>query len=366
MTDYSGFYSRFIDHIYCTPGAVRSAAARRAAERLPGIPRHTVPDKALIPAAHRTRRTVFLTEGKGLKVGPCPGSRGHLCCNYLTVNLYEGCPIGCTYCIMQSYLNFLPVTVNVDTGPMIREIERLAALNPDRIIRIGTGEVGDSLFYDPLFELSRPLVEACARWPNVVFELKTKTQFVDHLLDVGNKGAAVIGFSLNPPGVSAEEEPFAGSPDERLAAARRAREAGFRLAFHFDPILRFPGWEKAYRETALRLEEFGDERDAIAWISLGTMRYPGELKDRLGDRPYLFDEYVRSRDGKFRYLQPVRWRMYRAMLEWLKSVTPAPVYLCMESPTVWKKVFGDIPAKIESLCGIFSNVTFTNGNTPSI
>jgi spore photoproduct lyase len=361
LTDYSNFYSRFIDYIYCTPGAARSETARLITARLPDRPLQKVNDKADIPAGHRTRRTLFVTEGRGMKVGRCPGSRGHICCNYLTVNLYEGCPIGCTYCIMQSYLNFLPVTINVDTAPMIREIERLAAANPAGVIRIGTGEVGDSLFYDPLCELSRPLVEACARIPNVIFELKTKTHFVDHLLDIPEKGRAVIGFSLNPPNIIAEEEPYAARLDERLDAARRARRAGFRLAFHFDPILRVPGWEAAYRETVGRLKEFGAEGD-IAWISLGTMRYPGELRDRLADRPYLFDEYVRCRDGKFRYLQPVRRRMYRRMLQWIREEMNAPVYLCMESPAVWRKVFGDIPEQIPDLCDIFSYVKLTDSH----
>lgn len=359
MIDYSTFYRKFIDHLYSTPEAARTETVRLVTSRLPDLPLRLVGDKNEIPPGHQNRRTLFLTPGRGMKVGRCPGSRGHLCCNYLTVNLYEGCPIGCSYCIMQSYLNFLPVTVNVDRRPMIREIERLAALNRKRTVRIGTGETGDSLFYDPLCDLSRPLVEACARLPNVVFELKTKTHFVDHLLDIRRKGRAVIAFSLNPPGVSAAEEPFASGLEERLEAARRARAAGYRLAFHFDPILRVPGWENDYRATVARLREFGARGD-IVWISLGTMRYPGELKDRLADRPYLFDEYVRCRDGKFRYLQPVRWRMYRRMLEWIREMTDAPVYLCMESPVVWKKVFGDIPGQIKDLCAIFSNVNLTN------
>jgi spore photoproduct lyase len=168
---------------------------------------------------------------------------------------------------------------------------------------------------------------------------------------------------LNPPAVIREEEPFAAGLEERLAAARRAREAGYSLAFHFDPIIRVPGWEKAYEETVFRLASLGGgEDDRIAWISLGTMRYPGELKDRLGERPYLFGEYVRSRDGKFRYLQPVRWKMYASMVTWIRAVTRAPLYLCMESPAVWKKVFGNLPAKMDSLCAIFNTVTGGDSN----
>ena len=136
MIDYSTFYRKFIDHLYSTPEAARTETVRLVTGRLPDLPLRLVGDKNEIPPEHQNRRSLFLTAGRGMKVGRCPGSRGHLCCNYLTVNLYEGCPIGCSYCIMQSYLNFLPVTVNVDRRPMIREIERLAALNRKRTISL--------------------------------------------------------------------------------------------------------------------------------------------------------------------------------------------------------------------------------------
>jgi spore photoproduct lyase len=357
LTDYSTFYKRFIDACYCTEAAADAASVRRARERLPGVPFTVIRGKDDIPRFARNQRTLFLTTGRGRAVDACPGSRGHLCCNYVTINLYEGCPIGCTYCIMHSYLNFLPVTINVDTFAIAAEIEGLVALNPGRPLRLGTGEVGDSLFYDPLFELSRDLIAACARHPNLTLELKTKTAFVDHLLAVEPKGAAVIGFSLNPQEIIDAEEGEAAGLEERLQAAGRALEAGFRLAFHFDPLIRVPGWEKLYEETTARLSAF--PRESIAWISLGTIRYPKELKARLDEgetRPYLFDEFFQSRDGKFRYLQPVRERMYRSLAARLGRATDASVYLCMESPVVWKRVFGELPAKTKSLCAIFSDI----------
>ncbi len=351
MTDYSSFSSRFIKAVYYDDGAAGSPALARASGRLRGVPFVRVEGKDDIPPARRNRETLFLTTGKGKLVGACPGSKGHLCCNYLTVDLYAGCPVGCTYCILQSYLNFPPVTVNVDTEAIGREIELVAARAPGRRVRLGTGETGDSLFFDPLFDLSRDLVERCAALPNVSLELKTKTHFVDHLLGIEPKGGAVIAFSLNPQEIIGSEEPFASTLEERLAAAGRALAAGYRLAFHFDPVIRAPGWEEAYGAVADRLAAF--RADRVAWISLGTVRYPRELLGRLEERPYLFDEFFPGRDGKFRYLQPVRVAMYRSLARRIRTAVGAPVYLCMESAAVWRRVFGALPSEIESLCGIF-------------
>ncbi|MDR1626386.1 MAG: radical SAM protein [Spirochaetia bacterium] len=291
-----------------------------------------------IPAPHRSGETLFITSTRGEALGPCPGSRGHVCCNYFTVDVYMGCSLGCSYCIMKSYLNFEPVTVYADTGPPIARIRELAAANPGRLVRVGSGETGDSLQLDPVFELSGEFIRGLADLPNVVFEAKTKTDFVGHLLGIPEKGRAVIAFSLNARSVSGAEEEYAAGLDERLSAARRAVDAGYRTAFHFDPIMAFPGWEAAYGEVVDALAAFPADR--VAWISLGTFRYPGALKDRIGRRPYLFDEFVPCRDGKFRYLQRRRGRVYRWFLDRIRAVCDAPVYLCMESADMWRKVYG--------------------------
>jgi spore photoproduct lyase len=44
----------------------------------------------------------------------------------------------------------------------------------------------------------------------------------------------------------------------------------------------------------------------------------------------------------------LRIEMYAAMLEWLRACAPdVLVYLCMESPAVWEKVFGFTPVEGE-------------------
>ncbi|MBN2049164.1 MAG: radical SAM protein [Spirochaetales bacterium] len=296
-------------------------------------------------------KTVFLSEPQGDPVTRCPGSRGHLCCNYITVDQYVGCTLGCSYCIMKHYLNFEPITVMVDPRPGIARIRELAALNDDRVLRIGTGEVGDSLQYDPIFRLSEDYIQAIHDLENVYFELKTKTDRVDHLLDIPEKGKTVLGFSLNPPSVVQREEPDAADLYARLAAARRGAAAGYLVSFHFDPIIRYQGWEEDYAQVVSALGEFDSKK--IAWISLGTFRYPPGLKDKMDGVSYLYDEFVRCRDGKFRYIQKVRIGMYRFMVEQLRLKVNAPIYLCMESDEVWRRVFSDLPDNLLELRSVF-------------
>lgn len=352
-TDYSNYYSKKFSRIYAVRESGDSAVADRVRSILRDTPFEIVDSKRDVPPEHRTGETLFLDHQTGKMVDRCPGTKGHVCCNYLTVNLYAGCAIGCTYCIMRWYLDFEPITVYTNPSRGIGEINSIAEANREKMVRVGTGEVGDSLLYDPLCDLSREFIEALAPYENVFFELKTKTDFIDHLLNIQEKGNTVIAFSLNPQVLIDAEEPGAALLKERLSAASAAAEAGFSLAFHFDPIIWGPAVEGAYLAAAAALGAFPKEK--IVWISMGTVRYPGELKERMGSRPYLYDEFVKCRDGKFRYLQVRRIEIYRKMAGTMRNAgVSAPIYLCMESGTVWDKVFGSLPKGLPGTGSIFS------------
>ncbi|MBN2551363.1 MAG: radical SAM protein [Spirochaetales bacterium] len=349
----SSFYTELIRRVYAEQTVAGSPYLHRAMRQLRGVELRIVKSRREIPQHDLNSHTLFVGSPRGKTVTRCPGSRGQLCCNYITVDLYLGCTLGCRYCIMESYLNFAPLTVYLEPERSIERLQELARRNGDRTIRAGTGEVGDSLLLDPLFRLSETFITALAAFPNVHFELKTKTHFVDHLLDVEPKGGAVIGFSVNPPACIEAWEPRASSLSQRLQAARKVLAAGYRLAFHLDPVFFSRNWEDDYLRLVDSLSEFPSER--IAWISLGTMRYTPELKEKLGEQPFLYEEFVPCRDGKFRYPQKIRSPMYRRLYEELAGRLSAPIYLCMESPAVWRGVFGRVPGKIERIRDIFTN-----------
>lgn len=340
-----------VTKIYLQKAAEGSVYTGRLLAGLPGVPVFRITDKSEIPPEDLTMRTIYLHLAPQPTFGACPGSKGHRCCNYRTVDIYEGCPIGCSYCIMRSYLNFAPISINVALEQEIQAIREEAHRHPSRPLRVGTGEVGDSLLYDPLTGISGDLIRGLADLPNAHLELKTKTACVDHLLDIEEKGNAVIGFSVNPE-LLAGEQGTAAPMEGRLAAALRAADAGYRLALHFDPIIAVEGWREAYRELVRFLKPLASG-PSVAWISLGSMRFTPALRDRMPDRPYLFDEFVPGRDGKHRYLQRRRRKIYRELLQDLAERFDAPMYLCMESEAVWELVYGATPERIPGLRDIF-------------
>jgi spore photoproduct lyase len=295
------------------------------------------------------KRVLYLARHKGAFLKKCPGSEGQVCCNYFVVNFASNCPMDCSYCYLQEYLadnSALKVFSNL--SDLIDETDRTLTRHRGVFFRIGTGEITDSLALEPYTGTVRELVPYFAAQPNVLLELKTKSDRIDSLLDLDPKGRVVVAWSINPQPVIERDEHGTASLGSRLAAARRCQAAGYRLGFHFDPMIEYRGWEADYQ--AMLEETFATiDWRGVSWLSLGVLRQTPGLKRLMRERfprsELLTGEQVLCSDGKMRYFQPLRVEMYRKMVRWIRHVAPTvKIYLCMESRAVWEQVFGFAPA----------------------
>ncbi len=53
---------------------------------------------------------------------------------------------------------------------------------------MGTGEFTDSLMMDEVTGIGGAIIEHTSGMPNIMMELKTKSDNIDHLLDIRGKG----------------------------------------------------------------------------------------------------------------------------------------------------------------------------------
>ena len=295
------------------------------------------------------KKKLYLMRHRGEFFKKCPGSDGQVCCNYFVINFASNCPMDCSYCYLQEYLQdnaALKVFSNV--GDLIDEAERTLQKHRGVFFRIGTGEITDSLALEPYTGMARELIPYFAEQANVLLELKTKSDCVESLLDLDPKGRVVVAWSMNPQPVIDLEEHDTASFSERLAAARRCQDAGYRLGFHFDPMIEYEGWQADYQAMLEAIFAVVDWR-RLSWLSLGVLRETPGLKRTMRQRypqsRLLTGEQVLCPDGKMRYFQPLRVEMYRKMVEWIRRQAPTvKIYLCMESREVWQQVFGFAPA----------------------
>lgn len=291
------------------------------------------------------KKILYLGRHKGRVLKPCQGICDPVaCCLYHVVDFACNCPLDCSYCLLQSYLNNPLLQIYVNTEEMIDELSWELSRRRDRFFRIGTGELTDSLAMDPVTRLSIDLVPMFSRQTNAVLELKTKTVHIENLKGLDHRGKTVISWSLNTPFMIRTEEGGAAGLEERLQAAIRCSEWGYPIGFHFDPLVYYPGWEEHYRQTVDMLFDALDGR-RIAWISLGALRCPPGLLEILRERfphsPLPLGEFIRGLDGKMRYFRPLRVELFRKLSSWIRERRPQQtVYLCMEGARVWEQVFG--------------------------
>jgi spore photoproduct lyase len=263
----------------------------------------------------------------------------------------------CSYCVLQGYLNNPFLTLYTNWDDLLQEINAFLSSDRQSLLRLGTGELSDSLALESIFPVSQFLIPFFSERPNGILELKTKSANVNSLLSLNHRGKTVISWSLNPPKMIEEEEMRTTPLEERIEAARKCQEKGYPLGFHFDPIIYHEGWEKGYQKSICQIFEQIDPK-RIVWISLGGFRYPPKLKgvaeDRFPKTKVFLGELFPGRDSKFRYLKEIRVEMYQKMVGWLREVDPDLfIYLCMESKEVWEKVFGWAPENSRHLNQLF-------------
>jgi len=122
----------------------------------------------------RAKRTLFFTMRKGSFLSPCrcPAGADYRCCGYHTIQSVSGCPFDCSYCILQQYLANNPfVSIFVNREAVEQEIT--THLERHGTLRVGTGELADSLVLDDLLDESGffAAIMARNRWQGqVTFE----------------------------------------------------------------------------------------------------------------------------------------------------------------------------------------------------
>lgn len=338
--------------IYIDQAVVDTDPVRDICERL-DLPREIVSNAQkvyeVVAAAEdpikKGKEILYLTKNKGAFVKMCPGTRHYTCCDYGILHIGTYCDMDCAYCIMQTYFHPPILQYFVNHEDLLNELGQL--FNRPNISRIGTGEYTDSLIWEKWTHLSSLLVNRFAGQDKAVLEIKSKTTAIETLEGVSHQRKTIISWSLNTSSVIATEERATATLSARLRAAARCESWGYPLAFHFDPMVIYPGCEDDYHDVVRRLfSQVSPEN--VVWISLGTFRFPPSLKTiiqkRFPQSKIVYGEFIPGLDGKMRYFKPLRIALYRKMAAWIKGYAPQiTLYFCMEDDEVWRKSLGFVP-----------------------
>ena len=313
-------------------------AVRRRHEALRGAPA----DYRNFDAGKHPAPKFSFTEKKDdtLALGMCPvASPNTRCCNLMTLDAVESCGFDCSYCSIQSFYNEGRIGFDANLAEKLEKLE----LDPDVTYHIGTGQSSDSLMWGNRAGILDALFAFARQNPNVILELKSKSDNVAYLLENEVPRNVVCTFSLNTPTVVEKEEHLSAPLHRRLAAARALADNGVLVGFHFHPIVRYEGYLDEYGAVyAEVLERFSP--DEVVMVSLGTLTFIKPVIRQLRERAFkskILQIPMADANGKFSYPLEVKREMFRhaydAFSPWHGRVF---FYLCMEDHSLWRDVFG--------------------------
>lgn len=361
-----------IDTVYINTLSKKDAVTARILELFPPHKIHWVEDDssfgkqdgALSAREYsESKKKLYITPFKGQFFKRCPGTsqrKALTCCNYYVLNLGLQCNMNCSYCYLQSYLNTSVMTIFSNLEDALGELNEISLEHGDKKLRVGTGEVIDSLSLDPLTLYSHRLIEFFSTQTQWHLEFKTKSNHVDQFLDCDHRGNVIVSWSINPQEVIEQEEHGTATLAERLDAAEKCAHRGFPLAFHLDPMIYHKDWKTNYERLILELSKRFRHAN-IQGITVGTLRFQPEqrhiMRDRFGMKSWVTQaEVFPSESGKLRYDSQLRTNMFKFAVDTFKQHSPWPVSICMETPETWIATYEALPTHMPELKSLFQPV----------
>jgi len=275
-----------------------------------------------------------------LGFGRCPvASPRTRCCNLLTLDVVEGCGFDCSYCSIRYFYTEDVIGFDENLPRALKNLD----INPSLHYHIGTGQSSDSLMWGNKAGILDALIDFAWHHPNVILELKTKSDNIAHLLSADVPSNLIITWSLNSSTIIDNEEHFTASLERRLDAAAQIADAGSLVGFHLHPMVHYDSWRQEYGALLASLVQKFRPED-ILMLSLGTLTFTKSvirnLRHRAVKSRILQMPLVQS-GGKLSYPRKIKKDLftfaYESLRAWRNRVF---FYLCMEEASLFSDVFG--------------------------
>ena len=272
--------------------------------------------------------------------GMCPvASEKTVCCNLRTIDVAQGCGLGCSYCSIQTFYENGSIAVEKNLKDKLAALE----LDPNKNYHIGSGQSSDSLALGNKNGILDAQLEFASNNPNIILEFKTKSKNVNHFLNVNIPNNIFVSWSLNPQLFIDNEEARTASLIQRLKSARKLSDKGILVGFHFHPIVYYEGWEKDYKELINSLMAMFSPSE-IGLISFGTLTFikPAIKSLReVGTKSKILQIPFAEAAGKISYPMQTKKKIFSEVWDlftpWHDKVF---FYFCMEDRELWNHVFG--------------------------
>ncbi|MEN6643734.1 MAG: spore photoproduct lyase family protein [Armatimonadia bacterium] len=279
-----------------------------------------------------------------------------ICQTAVEIHCAYGCLHACQYCHIG---NVLTIATNLEA--LTDALPGLIAAN--RTTRLWKFDnYTDTICFEPEYGASELMVNFFARESDNFLLLYTKSDNVDHLLELQPRGKTLISWSLAGPRTALLIEKRAPSTAVRINAMRKVQQAGYRVRVRFSPICPIEGWQDDV--TAMVEQLFAQVQpelitmDVLGWMNARQMQEA--LDTSLLDpkfRQFVYEQAEIPPGKHKKHLFPHAWRaeIMRHALREIRRLSPdTPVSICMETMDMWRELGAELrmdPDRYACCCG---------------
>ncbi len=251
-----------------------------------------------------------------------------------------GCLHACDYCHVRPYFNIM-----LNLEELAEKVRAFGETIPEQNL-YKFDNMTDTICLEPEYGASEIMVNMFADWPDRYLLLYTKSDNVEHLLDLDHRGHTLISWTVSCETVASKIEKNTPSLESRIRAIKRCQNAGYTVCVRLSPICPIKNWKQEngdmIRQLLERTKPDVISIDVLGWMNIAQMRDALDLS--------LFDEeYVDALDqlesegfrpnGKHLWPHEMRQEILRFVIEEVHQQRPGqPVSICMETTDMWREL----------------------------
>jgi spore photoproduct lyase len=167
----------------------------------------------------------------------------------------SGCSAMCLYCyLVCTFFKNSYLRIFVNREEMIEQVQKKASkLGAEKVYEIGCNS--DMVLENSLTGNLKWAIEEFARIKDARCTFATKFSDVDELLDIEHNGHTQMRISVNPDEIIKKVEIGTAGLDDRILAANKMFDAGYKIGINIAPIILMDDWKEQYDNLLDKLDK---------------------------------------------------------------------------------------------------------------
>ncbi len=260
-----------------------------------------------------------------------------VCPHFIELKWANGCNFDCAWCYLNGTLRFRPMKKK----PYLKNKEKIISHIKNYIQQndypsiLNSGELSDSLLFENTDDaISNFVIDLFKGQNKHKLLILTKSDNINGILNSESQDILITSFSINAFNVSEKWEKEAPSPKQRIIAAKKLNDEGYKVRVRIDPLIPIKGWKRQYKEMI----DFLFDKFTPETITIGSLRGLQSTINNSKDKSWIKYLDDKSNWGKKVSFEK-RYEMYYFIINYLRNeYNYNDIGLCKETVKIWNKL----------------------------